>query len=381
MTDLSKIIEVLAASGKEGDHWDFKSEPHARSADLIKDIICLANSPRHRGDRYIIYGVDDSGTVVGLPPGTGRTQADIVNTLSGAGFAGGVYPDIELQEIEFRGQRLEVLVIKDRPEKPYYLQQAYYKGGARLHAGTVYSRVRDSNTPGDGVASSSDIELMWRQRFGLDQSPLQRAQGYLLDTDGWTETSENVWHYSQFPEFTISPAEQEPRPVHAGENWVRAATNPSAFVLPFSICFHQTVLVGIECIYFDEMRKLTPAPRPTRVDIAKDLWIFSLSADTLEFRFLQFLTGGGRDRLLRDGLSDGRGVTVPVLLFRSGEERQAFMDELTREPVKVEARHALGGARNDPEISEQDRRIVAFSRAVMERFNEWRAKRSVDSAP
>ena len=118
MTDLSEIIGALVATGKEGDHWDFKLKPQAKSGDLIKDIMCLANSPRHDGDRYIIYGVNDAGTVVGLDSGNRRTQADIVNTLSGARFAGGVYPDIELQEIKLQGQLVEVLVIKDRPEKP-----------------------------------------------------------------------------------------------------------------------------------------------------------------------------------------------------------------------------------------------------------------------
>ena len=271
MTDLAKTIRDLIDTGKEGDYWDFKRERHAKTGDLIKDIICLANSPRHTGDRYIIYGVNDKGFVVGLQSDTARTQADIVNTLSNAGFAGGAYPDIYLQQIELNGRRLEVLVIKDRPEKPYYLQKKYQKPGVRLNPGTVYARVRDSNTPSDQVASSYDIDRMWRQRFGLDQTPLQRVWKYLQDRDGWTETSEDVWYYSQFPEFTISPTEEKAWPVQAGENWVRAAINPSAFIRPFRICFHQTVLTQIECIYYDEMRARTPAPQPTSVDFSKDL--------------------------------------------------------------------------------------------------------------
>ena len=273
MTDLSAIIGDLIATGKEGDYWDFKREPHAKTGDLIKDIICLANTPRHAGDRYIIYGVDNTRSVVGLQSTTPRTQADIVNTLSNAGFAGGVFPDIYLQPIKLQGQRLEVLIIKDRPEKPYYLQKEYRKDGVRLNPGTVYARVRDSNTASDQVASSHDIDRMWRQRFSLDQTPFQRVQNYLLDRDGWTATSENVWYYSQFPEFTISPTEEEIRPVMAVENWVRAAMNPSAFVRAFRICFHQTVLAEVECIYYDEMRAITPAPRPTHVDSGKDLMV------------------------------------------------------------------------------------------------------------
>ena len=370
MTDLAKTIGNLIETRKEGDYWDFKSEPHEKTGDLIKDIICLANTPRHTGDRYIIYGVDNTGSVVGLQSDARRTQADIVNTLSNAGFAGGA--DIYLQQIGLEGHRLEVLVIKERPEKPYYLQKKYEKDGVRLYAGTVYARVRDSNTPGDQVASAHDIDRMWRQRFGLDQTPLQRVQKYLQDRDGWTETSENVWYYSQFPEFTISPTEEEVWPVEAGENWVRAAINPSAFVRPLRICFHQTVLTQIECIYYDEMRAITPAPEPTSVDFSEALWFFSLSADTLEFLFLQFLTGVDGDQILQDGLSGGRGKSVPVIIFRSGDERQAFVEELKYNPVTIETRHTFVGIKNDSRISEQDRRIIAFSNAVMERFNEWR---------
>ena len=376
MTDLSKIIQDLIATGKEGDHWDFKREPHAKAGDLIKDIICLANSPRHDGDRYIIYGVDDTGSVVGLQSATHRTQANIVNTLSNVGFAGGVYPDIYLQKVCLQGQRLEVVVIKDRPEKPYYLHKRYHKDDVRLNPGTVYARVRDSNTSSDQVATSHDIERMWRQRFGLDLTPFQRVQNYLLDWDGWTSTSEYNWYYSQFPEFTISPTEEETRPVQAGENWVRDAIDPSAFVRPFQICFHQTMLAEVVCILYDGAQAITPAPRLTRFDYAEDLWFFSLSADTPEFLFLQFLTETEGEQLLQNGLSGGRKPNAPVILFRSGEERQSFKEELEHNPVTVEARHDVVFRQNDPMITEHDRKIIAFSKAVIERFSEWRARDS-----
>ena len=125
LADLAKTVGFLIATGKEGDHWDFKHQHHEKAGDLIKDIICLANSPRHRGDRFIIFGVADDGSMVGLrPDGHRRTQADIVNTLASTGFAGGVYPDVHLEGLEIQECGLEVLVIKDRPEKPYFLPPA-----------------------------------------------------------------------------------------------------------------------------------------------------------------------------------------------------------------------------------------------------------------
>ena len=372
MMDLEETIERLIATKKEGDYWDFKLEPHAKAGDLIKDIICLANTPRHAGDRYIIFGVDNSGSVDGLPPASHRTQANIVNTLCNAGFAGGIYPDVYLHKIELEGHHLDVLVIKDRREKPYYLHKKYCQKGIRLYPGTVYTRVRDSNTPSNQVASTQDIERMWRQRFGLDLTPFQQVQRYLSDKASWTETSESVWHHSLFPEFTISPAVEEIRPVRAGDSWVHAAINPCAFIRPFKICFHQTVLVEITCIYYDEMRAIAPVPSMNIMDRANDLWFHSLSADTLKFLFLQFLTGASRDQLLQEGLSGGRGPAVPVVLFGSAEERQAFLEELKCNPVGVEVWRDLVIGNGDPTISEQDKRIVAFSEAVMKRFIEWR---------
>ena len=99
------------------------------------------------------------------------------------------------------------------------------------------------------------------------------------------------------------------------------------------------MLAEVVCILYDEMRAITPAPRSTHVGYAKDLWFFSLCADTFDFRFLQFLTGAERDQLLQDGLSGGRSPNVPVILFRSDEERQAFKEDLERNPVTAERQH------------------------------------------
>ncbi len=375
MTDLTKIVEALIATGKEGDHWDFKREHHERTGDLIKDIICLANSPRHCGDRYIIFGVTNDSSVVGLwPDAHRRTQADIVNTLASAGFAGGVYPDIHLERVELQGSELEVLVVKDHAEKPYYLRRKYDKSGVRLNPGTIYSRVRDSNTPSDQVASSHDIEKMWRERFGIDQTPFQRVRSYLQDQAAWTKTSEYTWHHSQFPEFTVSRTQEDLRPVRGGENWVRAALNPAAFVLPFSIRFHQTVLREVDCILYDEMRAITPAPGAKTVSTSDgQLWFHSLCANTLEFDLLSFFTRKRRGELLKVGLlPGGRLPVVPVILFRSESEKEAFVQENEIGPVTHEDYSRFVIPQFGSEVSGTDVRLVTFAIAAANRFLEWR---------
>ena len=82
-----------------------------------------------------------------------------------------------------------------------------------------------------------DVARASVEQAGLDATPFERVQNYLLDRVGWTRTSEYVWYYSQFPEFIISPTGGKTRPVQAGENWVRSAINPSAFVCSLRIFF------------------------------------------------------------------------------------------------------------------------------------------------
>ena len=58
------------------------------------------------------------------------------------------------------------------------------------------------------TAPPHEIERMWRERFGLDKSPLERAKGYLLEPDAWLPMSEdeimdNTFYHRIFPEFTL----------------------------------------------------------------------------------------------------------------------------------------------------------------------------------
>lgn len=61
---LSKIqiqeIYELISYKQEGAYWDFKKEWYAEGklADLLHDIICMANNMENR-DAYIIIGIDE----------------------------------------------------------------------------------------------------------------------------------------------------------------------------------------------------------------------------------------------------------------------------------------------------------------------------------
>jgi len=283
---LEKIIETLINTRKEGDYWDFKREKHKDKAEFVHDIICLANSPYYIGDRFLVFGVKNNYTPVGIPPKDKQTQIHIIDTLRNARFAGGVFPDIQLETIQLSNKNIEVLIIKDKPnERPYYLEKEYYdhklkdsKGkptGCIVRAGTTYIRTRDGNTPIDRVASTVAIEKIWRQRFGLDLTPLERMTQYLLDFKGWCQPLVNIeWnscstpshllsesgfmYYRQAPEFTIrksplygyddSGLGDE---VQHGESWVRKALDPISSMYKLELVYHQTVLHTEEALTYD----------------------------------------------------------------------------------------------------------------------------------
>ena len=46
-----KIYDIIA-SKREGDYWDFKQVYHSNKADLIHDILCMANNRSGKDGLY-----------------------------------------------------------------------------------------------------------------------------------------------------------------------------------------------------------------------------------------------------------------------------------------------------------------------------------------
>ena len=61
MTEQHTLLEAilgLIRRRTEGSNWDFKLQHHENNADLIHDVLCLANADC-TGPRYLIFGVED----------------------------------------------------------------------------------------------------------------------------------------------------------------------------------------------------------------------------------------------------------------------------------------------------------------------------------
>ncbi len=259
LTTISALIDRKA----EGTYWDFKREHHKDKSDLIHDVLCLANA-KHTGDRFLIFGVDDKDfSLYPINEDPRRTtQAELAGLFrdNANNFFQSRFPDFYLKEITVNQTLLDVLVIADTAYKPYYLVKKYKK----VRAHHIYTRVCDTNTPVNDSAQPHEIERMWRERFGLDMTPYERAIRYLSKPDAWSLITENGcnmnFHHKIFPEFTLRVASAEDQ-IACHEEWTRGEIcrdNNRAWY--YELYYHQTRLAQVRCVNFDDNKKSMVAP-------------------------------------------------------------------------------------------------------------------------
>ena len=116
-------------SGREDDYWDFKQQYHDNRAELIHDIICMANN-RSGKDGYIIFGVKDEpkGEICGVENDENRrTQQQIIDLIRSPKmkWAFGGYPAVDLRTMRAGKHEIDVLIIKSSVDVPYYLTENY----------------------------------------------------------------------------------------------------------------------------------------------------------------------------------------------------------------------------------------------------------------
>jgi len=84
----------------------------------------------------------------------------LIDFIRSKNFAGGFRPEIEISKIDINNNEIDIIVIFDRPYKPYYLDSDFQG----LKANHIYTRTNDSNTPKNKSADLYVVEKMWRQR-------------------------------------------------------------------------------------------------------------------------------------------------------------------------------------------------------------------------
>ncbi|MDR2889707.1 MAG: putative DNA binding domain-containing protein [Lachnospiraceae bacterium] len=213
--EIKKLIDLHA----EGDYWDFKEEWHNNNADLIHDIICMANSPANR-DCYVIIGINNDFEVCEIDNDKRKNQQKVIDLLRRKPkWAGGHIPEVYVKSISIMDKDIDVIIIKQNDNTPFYLMEDYEGGNKKepnnkkkIFKGCIYSRKGDTNTPRDSTADLYDAELLWKRRFGLLYNPSQRAKNYLVDLENWESLDgapnkhgnyDDFFYYLPDPDYTV----------------------------------------------------------------------------------------------------------------------------------------------------------------------------------
>lgn len=264
---LKDEIKTLIALGTEGGYWDFKDKWHNNNADLLHDIICMANNLENR-DAYLIIGVSNDGTVVGVPANDRKNQQNVIDFLKDKKFAGGLRPTVYVQTLDFEKQ-VDVIIIKNSTNTPYNLADNF-QGVYKNH---IYTRIGDTNTPKESTADVDKVAYLWRKRFGLDLSPLEKAKFLLRDsrnwfpfgTDGEHSSSQysGQYYHKQFPEFNLKYELCKDRfnegkidSVEHDIYWMNKLPMPlhNAYIYTLDVKYHSTILYSTLAIFADGYR-------------------------------------------------------------------------------------------------------------------------------
>ncbi len=244
---------------QESEYLDFKNEYTVNTADLVHDILCLSNA-RTNKDRFIFIGIEDKTKILNdiINDANRKTQAQLIDTLRNAHI--NHLPDIRLFSGRVpSGETIDILKITNNPLKPYFLNRDYRVGKTTVRAGVIYSRDGDTNTPLDRSATMTDLEWMFRQRFGIDIPPLQRAKSLLYDKTSWLYdyAHGSMYFYHQlFPELTIQEVltEDGERRDKFDEPWVRVFPDRKASRGEYYLKYHSTKLASLLVVWCDGAR-------------------------------------------------------------------------------------------------------------------------------
>jgi hypothetical protein len=250
-------IEVLIQE-RESEKLDFKQSHHADTLALLHDILCLANAWTE-SDRFLVFGVADNGQVVGVETdGNRRTGANVQDLLRQSRL--NRIPTVSMRTVHVFGHEVDVLTIKNRPDKPFFATADRDAQGRTIRAGVVYTRIGDTNVPLRESATEDAIELAWRERFGLGLSPLRRAFRLLEEPDKWQKIGgEDYFYHEEFPEFTVIDGPTLVQPFQ--EEWATRFPDPSARSFYVKLCYGTTVLKQFVFVSCDGGRYTLPLPR------------------------------------------------------------------------------------------------------------------------
>jgi hypothetical protein len=323
---LTQKIEILIQSKREGAYWDFKKESYSNNSDLLHDILCMANSVT-KCDKYIIMGVKDpiyNCEIIGIDTSSQnrKTQNQYIDYLRNLKFASDKRPEIELRSITLEQNQVDVLIIFDRPIKPYYLSAD--KDG--LKANYIYSRNGDTNTPKNKSTDELSIEKMWSERFGIDIRPSDRFISLLSKTNEWDLDPGNKkeGYCKSAPEYTIQFSKLR----EGWEPYSHYFPNKKTHFGTAKFKYFSTVLFECGYVFLDEYRIPLGIPEIGYITLCKnDYYYYYFNKNSINYK-LSMLLG---IKLL----SRFKPQYMPFIIYENKEEQEEFEKHLVENELEI----------------------------------------------
>ncbi|WP_322290381.1 ATP-binding protein [Paratractidigestivibacter sp.] len=394
---LGQVVSELASLHREGSYWDFKREWHENKADLLHDIICLANNVGGETGLMII-GIDednDFGVYDIDLHCEGRKDTQGLNDFLSSKHWAGAFPLVRVVPVHLDRGCVDVVVIDhDDAAVPYHLMEDYGAGKETVRAGAIYTRLQDGNVAKNGTATPLDTEKLWRRRFGLDKTPVERLPQLLSEPAKWHHTKSSLpfgeygggycYYHEEFPEFTLVRTDDPDKdawepfmlasPFCHGPNWWTAR-----------LYYHQTLLCEVPGAYSDHL--WIPAPKWA---FLRESGVRSWQKDA--YMYTYFIEGSIERSLMLFELDESKegphqceeevqllGKLVPV--FESESERAGFEHWATRDWQELVARLGSGERwRRVPVGPGDDRcrwceveRMASESEVIVRMLDEYRS--------
>jgi hypothetical protein len=374
--NLKMEILDLISSRQEGSYWDFKQEHHKNTANLLHDIICMANNPLCNQDGYIIYGVSDkTWQIIGIENDSSRrNQEHIISQLKSKSFAAGIRPIVRLITLHINEHEIDVLVIKNTMDTPYYLTSDFRDKQRVVRANHIYTRVSDVNTDIDKSADKHIVEALWKKHFGLNLNPFDRLKLLLADKSNW-ETSEDQ-HYNKIcPEFTLCLEDDDDNGLYP-EFYAYNMTNSNVHYGMLYAKYYNTTLYSRQTVTLDGGRYITVVPNWDFIHYDEHHHNFDgfkyFIKDDISYIFNQYLLEDNGDAEYAY-----RCFNEVILLFNSINEEKCFVKyiednlELLEREIELDKHKYTYIEPQNPNAQKKIVRELKLGKALKSIYERW----------
>lgn len=333
MENVYDEILTLISTNREGEYWNFKEKYHTNKANLLHDIICMANNRSDR-DAYIIFGISDGFEVTGIEDDVNRkNQQNLIDFIKSKKFSAGIRPIIELRTYVLNSTEIDILIVKNSTDTPYFLIEDFGDGKRRVKANHIYTRIGDSNTNIDKSADINHIEYLWKKRFLLNRPPLEQVKQKLKEKEEWIEEEDGYYHVFN-PEYKITLKYDD----EAGhpEFYSYLMDNESTSYGILTIKYFETTLYSKQYVVLDGGRYITPTPSWGFIgDRWKHGQFYSYKyflLDSIDYILHQFLYSeeDHEERAAKERLYEG------ILIYENEMERHLFEEYVNSNILLVE---------------------------------------------